>query len=407
MTAAIHKRSVAVLGATGSVGLSTLDVIRRHPERFSVSGLGGWTNVERIATLSNEFRPKMIGVSDFEESSLRQALPGDLATQIVSGSAGTEYLARQEEASIVVAGISGSAGLKPIFSALSSGKTVLIANKEPLVMCGELLKDVARKSNAVLLPVDSEHNAVFQCLPEDHQTGVSQSVGVAQGLAPRIRQITLTASGGPFLRTPASDLKHVTKSQALRHPTWKMGEKITVDSATLMNKGLELIEACRLFDLPQSQVEVVVHPQSVIHALVHYLDGSVLAHLAQADMRIPIAHALSYPDRIDSGAKPLDIVSISNLQFEAPDLDRFPCLSLARQAAEAGGAMPAVLNAANEVAVDAFLNEKIRFIDIPSLISKVMDKFSPEVPINLDEVLLVDQSARKIAYKVLKNTFQS
>ncbi len=349
----------------------------------------------------------MIGVSDVKESSLRQALPSALAKNIVSGSAGTECLAQQKEASIVVAGISGAAGLKPIFSALSSGKTVLIANKEPLVMCGELLKEVARKSNAVLLPVDSEHNAVFQCLSEDHQTRVSQSFGVTQGLDPSVIQITLTASGGPFLRTPASDLKHVTKTQALRHPTWKMGEKITVDSATLMNKGLELIEACRLFDLPQSQVEVVVHPQSVIHALVHYLDGSVLAHLAQADMRIPIAHALSYPDRVDSGAKPLDVVSISNLQFEAPDLDRFPCLSLARQAAEAGGAMPAVLNAANEVAVDAFLNEKIRFIDIPSLISKVMDKFSPEVPINLDEVLLVDQSARKIAYKVLKNTFQS
>ncbi len=407
MSAVAKRRSVAVLGATGSVGLNTLDVIRRHPERFSVSGLGGWTNVERIATLSNEFRPKMIGVSDGGESSLRQALPSDLARKIVSGSAGTEYLAQQKEASIVVAGISGSAGLKPIFSALSSGKTVLIANKEPLVMCGELLKDVARKSNAILLPVDSEHNAVFQCLSADHQTGVSQSFGVEQGLDPSIRQITLTASGGPFLRTPASDLKHVTKAEALKHPTWKMGEKISVDSATLMNKGLELIEACRLFDFPQNQVEVVVHPQSIIHALVHYLDGSVLAHMAQADMRIPIAHALSYPDRVDSGAKPLDIVSISNLQFEVPDLDRFPCLSLARQAAEAGGAMPAVLNAANEVAVDAFLNEKIRFIDIPSLISKVMDKFSPEVPTNMDEVLLVDQSTRKIAYKVLKNTFQS
>ncbi len=407
MTADINKRNVAVLGATGSVGLSTLDVIRQHPERFSVSGLGGWTNVARIATLSNEFRPKMIGVSDVEESSLHQALPSDLAKNIVPGSAGTERLAQQEAASIVVAGISGSAGLKPIFSALSSGKTVLIANKEPLVMCGELLKEVARKSNAVLLPVDSEHNAVFQCLSKDQQAGVSQSFGVTQGPDRSITKITLTASGGPFLRTPASDLKNVTKTEALRHPIWKMGEKITVDSATLMNKGLELIEACRLFDLPQNQVDVVVHPQSVIHALVHYLDGSVLAHLAQADMRIPIAHALSYPDRVDSGAKALDIISISNLQFEAPDLDRFPCLSLARQAAEAGGAMPAVLNAANEVAVDAFLNEKIRFIDIPSLISEVMGKFLPKAPINLDEVLSVDQSARKIACKVLKKTFQS
>ena len=397
MTADINKRNVAVLGATGSVGLSTLDVIRQHPERFSVSGLGGWTNVARIATLSNEFRPKMIGVSDVEESSLHQALPSDLAKNIVPGSAGTERLAQQEAASIVVAGISGSAGLKPIFSALSSGKTVLIANKEPLVMCGELLKEVARKSNAVLLPVDSEHNAVFQCLSEDQQAGVSQSFGVTQGSDRSITKITLTASGGPFLRTPASDLKNVTKTEALRHPIWKMGEKITVDSATLMNKGLEVIEAHHLFQVPYEQIEVVIHPQSIIHSMVQYQDGSILAQMGNPDMRTPIAHALAFPQRIDAGVKPLNFSDICDFSFTKPDFSRYPNLKLAIAACDAGQGATTTVNAANEMAVNAFLQGQISFTDIYKVNAQTLEAAKFTNVQTLDEILECDRLARMSA----------
>lgn len=384
-----------MLGATGSIGLSTLDVIGRHSERYQVFALSGYSQVEQLLALCLRHSPAFAVVPS-ADAALR--LRADLAaagsaTEVLEGEAGLCQVAAASEVDAVMAAIVGAAGLRPTLAAVEAGKKVLLANKEALVMSGALFMDAVRRSGAVLLPIDSEHNAIFQCLPGDYARGLG-AVGV--------RRILLTASGGPFRETPSAQLEAVTPEQACAHPNWSMGRKISVDSASMMNKGLELIEACWLFDAAPAQVEVVVHPQSVIHSLVDYVDGSVLAQLGNPDMRTPIANALAWPERIDSGVAPLDLFAIARLDFQAPDPQRFPCLRLARQAAEAGDSAPAVLNAANEVAVEAFLQRRIRFPEIAGMIEQVLEQ-EPVVPLtSLDAVFAADQRARELSREWLR-----
>lgn len=384
-----------MLGATGSIGLSTLDVIGRHPERYQVFALSGYSQVEQLLALCLRHSPAFAVVPS-ADAALR--LRADLAaagsaTEVLEGEAGLCQVAAASEVDAVMAAIVGAAGLRPTLAAVEAGKKVLLANKEALVMSGALFMDAVRRSGAVLLPIDSEHNAIFQCLPGDYARGLG-AVGV--------RRILLTASGGPFRETPSAQLEAVTPEQACAHPNWSMGRKISVDSASMMNKGLELIEACWLFDAAPAQVEVVVHPQSVIHSLVDYVDGSVLAQLGNPDMRTPIANALAWPERIDSGVAPLDLFAIARLDFQAPDPQRFPCLRLARQAAVAGHSAPAVLNAANEVAVEAFLQRRIRFPEIAGMIEQVLEQ-EPVVPLtSLDAVFAADQRARELSREWLR-----
>ncbi|WP_046784285.1 1-deoxy-D-xylulose-5-phosphate reductoisomerase [Pseudomonas putida] len=386
---------ITVLGATGSIGLSTLDVIARHPERYQVFALSGYSRIDQLLALCVLHRPAYAVVPNGEAAvRLREGLAAaGCATEVLEGEAGLCEVAAAPEVDAVMAAIVGAAGLRPTLAAVEAGKKVLLANKEALVMSGALFMEAVRRSGAVLLPIDSEHNAIFQCLPGDYDRGLSQ-VGV--------RRILLTASGGPFRETPQADLADVTPEQACAHPNWSMGRKISVDSASMMNKGLELIEACWLFDAAPDKVEVVVHPQSVIHSLVDYVDGSVLAQLGNPDMRTPIANALAWPERIDSGVAPLDLFAIARLDFQAPDELRFPCLRLARQAAEAGSSAPAVLNAANEVAVDAFLERRIRFPEIAGMIEQVLAQ-EPVVPVpSLDAVFAADQRARELSREWLR-----
>ncbi|MBF4207924.1 1-deoxy-D-xylulose-5-phosphate reductoisomerase [Pseudomonas donghuensis] len=381
---------ITVLGATGSIGLSTLDVIARHPDRYQVFALSGYSRLQELLALCVRHAPAFAVVPSAEAAQqLREGLAvAGLATQVLVGEEGLCQVASAAEVDAVMAAIVGAAGLRPTLAAVEAGKKVLLANKEALVMSGALFMQAVRRSGAVLLPIDSEHNAIFQCLPGDYSRGLAQ-VGV--------RRILLTASGGPFRETPMAELMDVSPEQACAHPNWSMGRKISVDSASMMNKGLELIEACWLFDARPSQVEVVVHPQSVIHSLVDYVDGSVLAQLGNPDMRTPIANALAWPERIDSGVAPLDLFAVARLDFKAPDEQRFPCLRLAREAAEAGNSAPAVLNAANEVAVEAFLQRRIRFPEIASMIEKVLDQ-EPVVAVeSLDAVFAADQRARQLA----------
>ncbi|MEN0107651.1 MAG: 1-deoxy-D-xylulose-5-phosphate reductoisomerase [Pseudomonas sp.] len=385
-----QPQQITVLGATGSIGLSTLDVIARHPQRYQVFALSGFSRLAELEALCLVHRPRYAVVADAAAAGkLRGALQSaGLATQVLEGEGGLCEVAAHPDVDAVMAAIVGAAGLKPTLAAVEAGKKVLLANKEALVMSGALFMQAVRKSGAVLLPIDSEHNAIFQCLPTDYARGL-HNVGV--------RRILLTASGGPFRQTPLGDLQHVTPEQACAHPNWSMGRKISVDSASMMNKGLELIEACWLFDAPPSKVEVVIHPQSVIHSLVDYVDGSVLAQLGNPDMRTPISHALAWPERIDSGVLPLDLFAIARLDFLPPDEQRFPCLRLARQAAEASGTAPAMLNAANEVAVAAFLERRIRFPEIASMIDAVLNA-QPAQPVDsLDAVLAADAMARAAA----------
>lgn len=381
---------VTVLGATGSIGLSTLDVISRHPDRYQVFALTAHSRLAELQALCLIHRPRFAVVS---ESCAARALQEQLdlasvGTRVLAGEGGLSEVAGHPECDVVMAAIVGAAGLRPTLSAIQAGKRVLLANKEALVMSGALFMQALRNSQAHLLPIDSEHNAIFQCLPGDYERGLS-AVGV--------RRILLTASGGPFRDLPADRLPDVTPEQACAHPNWSMGRKISVDSASMMNKGLELIEACWLFDARPEQVEVVIHPQSVIHSLVDYIDGSVLAQLGNPDMRTPIAHALAWPSRIDSGVPPLDLVRLGRLDFTAPDEHRFPCLRLAREAAQAGGVAPALLNAANEVAVDAFLNRRIRFTDIPRVISEVLEREPATSADTLDDIFAADDRARAVA----------
>ena len=390
-----RAQRITVLGATGSIGLSTLDVIARHPERYQVFALSGYSRIDELLALCVRHRPEFAVVPSAEAAArLRDGLAAaGCATEVLEGEAGLCQVASASEVDAVMAAIVGAAGLRSTLAAVEAGKKVLLANKEALVMSGALFMDAVRRSGSVLLPIDSEHNAIFQCMPGDFARGLG-NVGV--------RRILLTASGGPFRDTPAAELFNVTPEQACAHPNWSMGRKISVDSASMLNKGLELIEACWLFDAKPSQVEVVVHPQSVIHSLVDYIDGSVLAQLGNPDMRTPISNALAWPERIDSGVAPLDLFAIARLDFQAPDEQRFPCLRLARQAAEAGNSAPAVLNAANEVAVDAFLQRRIRFPGIASMIEQVLGQ-EPVVSLpTLEAVFAADQRARELSREWLR-----
>ncbi|CDF82589.1 1-deoxy-D-xylulose 5-phosphate reductoisomerase [Pseudomonas knackmussii B13] len=390
-----RPQQVCVLGATGSIGLSTLDVLARHPQRYQVFAITGYSRLAELEALCLTHRPQFAVVANDEQA--RHLLGGlqaaGLKTRVLVGEQGLCEVAGHPDVDVVMAAIVGAAGLKPTLAAVQAGKRVLLANKEALVMSGALFMHEVHASGAVLLPIDSEHNAIFQCMPGDYARGLDQ-VGV--------RRILLTASGGPFRETPLEALANVTPEQACAHPNWSMGRKISVDSASMMNKGLELIEACWLFDAAPSRVEVVIHPQSVIHSLVDYVDGSVLAQLGNPDMRTPIAHALAWPERIDSGVSPLDLFSVARLDFQAPDEQRFPCLRLAREAAEAGGSAPAVLNAANEVAVAAFLERRIRFTEIAVIIDEVLNREAAAPVECLDAVLAADKRAREAAQAWLR-----
>jgi 1-deoxy-D-xylulose-5-phosphate reductoisomerase len=313
--------------------------------------------------------------------------------KVLSGSKALEQVATLDNVDSVMAAIVGAAGLLPSLAAAKAGKTVLLANKEALVMSGDIFMQAVAASGAQLLPIDSEHNAIFQCMPAGYKAGMQEK---------QARRILLTASGGPFRQMPLEQLVNVTPAQAVAHPNWDMGKKISVDSATMMNKGLEMIEACLLFNMKPEQIQVVIHPQSVIHSMVDYVDGTVLAQMGNPDMRIPIAHALAWPERFESGAEPLNIFSVARMDFEAPDLERFPCLRLAYEAINAGGIMPTVLNAANEIAVDAFLNEQIRFTDIPVIIERCMCEFSAKQADSLDIILNTDQEARGVSRQIIK-----
>ena len=381
---------ITVLGSTGSVGCSTLDVLQRHPGRFVAVALTANRNVEGLYRQCLTWRPEYAVMVDADAA---QMLHGKLRaagadTEVLSGMANLEKVAALSRAPYVMAAIVGAAGLLPTLAAAKAGKRVLLANKEALVMSGRIFMDAIRGSGAELLPIDSEHNALFQCMPLGFEAGLD-TVGVTR--------ILLTGSGGPFRKTPLVQLPAVTPAEACAHPNWDMGRKISVDSATMMNKGLEIIEACWLFDARLEQVDVVVHPQSVIHSMVEYADGSVLAQLGYPDMRTPIAHALSWPGRMTSGARFLDFFQLGQLDFRAPDLERFPCLRLAREAMALGGTATAALNAANEVAVHAFLNHRMRFTDIPRLIEATLAGVSLDEGSSLQQVLDSDLQARRFA----------
>ena len=385
-----RPQRISVLGATGSIGLSTLDVVQRHPDRYEAFALTGFSRLAELEALCLRHRPVYAVVP---EQAAAIALQGSLAaagirTRVLFGEQALCEVASAPEVDMVMAAIVGAAGLPSTLAAVEAGKRVLLANKEALVMSGALFMQAVREHGATLLPIDSEHNAIFQCLPGDYGRGLA-AVGV--------RRILLTASGGPFRETPLDQLEKVSPEQACAHPNWSMGRKISVDSASMMNKGLELIEACWLFDARPTQVEVVIHPQSVIHSLVDYVDGSVLAQLGNPDMRTPIANALAWPERIDSGVAPLDLFAVARLDFQRPDEQRFPCLRLARQAAEVGGCAPARLNAANEVAVAAFLERRICFPEIARIIEDTLDREPSAAVENLDAVLAADARARALA----------
>lgn len=383
-------KGVTILGATGSIGLNTLDVLARHPQRYRVVALTANTQAERLFELCQRFQPE---VAVLRDPAAAVQLVGmiqhaGLRTEVLAGAESLEKVARDPGSDIVMAAIVGAAGLLPVLEAVRAGKRVLLANKEPLVMSGPVLMQEARRSGAEILPIDSEHNAIFQCMPAGYRTG-NKPVGV--------RRILLTCSGGPFSATPLKALTSVTPDEACAHPRWTMGRKISVDSATLMNKGLELIEACGLFDVTPDQVQIVIHPQSVIHSMVEYTDGSVLAQLGNPDMRTPIAHALAWPERIESGVRQLDLFEIARLDFAPPDLKRFPCLRLAQTAAKVGGTAPAILNAANEIAVNAFLEERIRFTQIAEVIEHTLANVQKNDIATLESVLASDKCAREVA----------
>ena len=389
------RQRLAILGATGSVGASTLDVVGRHPGRFEVIALTANAQYERLLAECRRFTPRYAVLADPAAArTLEQRLRSDgLPTRVLAGPEALAEVVSRPEVDTVMAAIVGAAGLPATLAAARAGKRVLLANKEALVMAGRLFRDALRSSGAQLLPIDSEHNAILQSLPSGFD-GDLEHAGV--------RRILLTASGGPFLRTAPERLAHVTPDEACAHPNWVMGRKISVDSATMMNKGLEVIEACFLFNARPEQIEVVIHPQSVIHSMVEYVDGSVLAQLGNPDMRTPIAHALGCPDRIESGVRPLNFFEVGTLNFEAPDLTRFPCLRLAYAALEAGESGPVTLNAANEVAVERFLQRELSFDRIPGVIEDVLSRVQAAQLRDLQHVLEVDLEARAVARSCLK-----
>ncbi len=382
------KRNLTILGATGTIGMNTLDVIALHPDRFRVVALTGQNQVERLATQCRQFKPRYAVVLDEARAHELRLLLADTETEVLCGARALEDVSSMPEVDTVMAAIVGAAGLRPALAAANAGKRILLANKETLVMAGEFFMQAVRHGGASLLPIDSEHNAVFQSMPHDY-TGRLDVHGV--------RRVLLTASGGPFRTRPVETLAAVTPEEAVAHPNWVMGRKISVDSATMMNKGLEVIEAHWLFNAKPDQIEVVIHPQSIVHSMVEYLDGSVLAQLSNPDMRTPIAHALAYPDRIEAGVTWLDLTKIGQLSFEAPDMRRFPCLGLAYQALRAGGGAAAVLNAANEVAVDAFLSHRIPYPSIAETLRHTLDRLAGRGARDLDELVAVDLEARRVA----------
>ncbi len=387
---------VTILGSTGSIGKSTLDVLRMHPERYEVIALTANRNAEELLLQCIEFRPRYAVLADTGAVSDIHQRFKELSpeTELLSGHESLEFVAQLPEAIYVMAAIVGAAGLLPALAAVRTGKKLLLANKEALVMSGSLFMDEAKRNRAKILPIDSEHNAVFQCMPADFARGLHE-VGV--------RRILLTASGGPFRTTPMDELDKVTPQQACSHPNWDMGRKISVDSATMMNKGLEVIEACLLFNANPDDVQVVLHPQSLIHSMVEYTDGSTLAQMGNPDMRTPIAHALAWPDRIESGVPGLDLFSAGRLDFEPPDEYRFPCLALAYSAVRAGGSAPAALNAANEIAVEAFLDSRIAFTSIKDVITAVMDQMPVVEVTGIEQILEIDSQARALARRSIMN----
>lgn len=383
-------QNITVLGSTGTIGVNTLDVIARHPQRYRAFALTANSRVEPLLEQCRRFEPAyaVVGNADAAELLSKQLRNEGLATVVLCGTEALEKVASMPEVDAVMAAIVGAAGLRPSLAAARAGKRVLLANKETLVMSGKLFMDAVHQSGATLLPIDSEHNAIFQVMPPNIEQGLAKA-GVSK--------ILLTASGGPFRKLAMDELAHVTIAQALNHPNWVMGPKITIDSATLMNKGLEVIEAHWLFDASPEQIEVVIHPQSVIHSMVEYIDGSVLAQLGNPDMRTPIAYALAYPERIPSGVGPLDLFKVARLDFEAPDTIRFPCLRLAFEALRRGDTAPAILNAANEVAVQAFLASKIAFMDIPRMIEDTLSTMTIAEAASLEDLISIDQAARRVA----------
>ena len=390
-------RRISVLGATGSIGDSALDVIARHPDRMMVTALTAHRQWQKLAELCRRHRPEIAAVSDpVAAHALERALAGQgLPTRVLAGEAGLIEAATLAQADTVVAAIVGAAGLRSTMAAALAGKRILLANKEALVIGGAVFMAAVEKGGATLLPIDSEHNAIFQCLPTSYTRNPA---------AAGVRRIILTASGGPFRTRPLAELPRVTVDETCAHPNWVMGRKISVDSATMMNKGLEMIEAHWLFGVPREQIEVVVHPQSVVHSLVEYVDGSVLAQLGHPDMRTPIAQALAFPDRVDAGVPALELVRRGSLTFEAPDHERFPSLGLAYAALGAGGTAPAVLNAANEIAVAAFLAGRIRYIDIVPASAEALERLPARPVSTLDDALAADAEARSVARAWLNPT---
>jgi 1-deoxy-D-xylulose-5-phosphate reductoisomerase len=391
----VGVKRLAILGSTGSIGVNTLAVVERHPDRFQVVALSADRQVDRLLAQCLKFRPKYAAMADAAAADQLRAKvrAAGLQCEVLAGEAALANIAKAPEVDAVMAAIVGSPGLRSTLAAAGAGKQLLLANKEALVMAGALLMNAVRSSGAVLLPIDSEHNAIFQALPRGFD-GDFERAGV--------RRLWLTASGGPFLRVAPGNLAQVTPEQACAHPNWVMGRKISVDSATLMNKGLEVIEASFLFRAKPAQIEVVIHPQSIVHSLVEYVDGSVLAQLGNPDMRTPIAHALAYPERIDPGVEPLDLFAVASLGFERPDLSRFPCLRLAYRALQAGGSAPILLNAANEIAVASFLERRLPFDRIPDLVEEVMTRVAVSSVQSLDDVLAADALARRTAMQKLQ-----
>jgi 1-deoxy-D-xylulose-5-phosphate reductoisomerase len=384
-------KQICILGSTGSIGTSTLSVIERYPERFAVASLAAGSNVDLAFLQCQKWHPRLISMSTEQLASalkLRLKVAGLTGIEVVYGTAGTVRAATLSEVDFVVSAIVGLAGLEATHAAVAAGKPIGLANKEAMVAAGEILTRLARRGNVPLLPIDSEHNAIHQCM----RGGASQEV----------RRIWLTASGGPFRQLPADQFQYITVDQALRHPTWIMGRRVTIDSATLLNKGLEIIEACRLFDLSPSAVRVTVHPQSAVHSLVEFVDGSILAQISVTDMRLPILYAMSYPERVRSDLT-FDLATLGQLNFEQPDLARFPCLRLAYEAAEAGGSACIALNAADEIAVGAFLEGTIAFTSIPRTIEAVLDVTPPSHPETIQEVLELDEEARRVARSVVSS----
>ena len=386
-------RKLCILGSTGSIGVNTLDVIRAHPDQFKVTALTAGRQIQRLAEQCLEFKPKIAVVhSAADAKTLQELLKGKgLSIAVHHGEAGLMSAVTESECDTVMAAIVGAAGLLPTLRAAELGKRVLLANKESLVMSGDIFMNAAIQGGAELLPIDSEHNAIFQCLPP-HFTNPKHTIRMKERLG--VEEIWLTASGGPFRNTPIDQLANITPDQACAHPNWVMGRKISVDSATMMNKGLEVIEAHWLFGLPLEQIKVLIHPESVVHSMVRYRDGSVMAQLGQPDMRTPIAFGLAWPNRIDAGVAPLDLTQLSGLHFTEPDLQRFPCLGLAFAAAKQGGTSPTVLNAANEIAVAAFLENRLPYLKIAQAVEFALNQLPGQKAGSLDEVLAVDREAR-------------